>query len=778
MRILIPGFTGLNQRLAPQRLEDTEATAAVNCDFRTGDLRGYLADGAPSPSVPGSAGASAPSTLFKYDDRLLMTPGLFDIVRSPVSYAVNASSRRVFYTQYPGTGDWRPYQMEETAITNGGGLPALPKRLGVPRPAYAPAMPQHAVNEGEISAMMLRTRSKAGDPPSEVIGTAPHRLTDNTKVVLDYPGVDAGPYRITGSGTNNFLLQNTYLKVLNAEVWLWKASGGAEGRVTVKKNAHGLTDGAQVLVYYNYAQSGYVEVISRTQVFRVINAQTNYFQLSVDGVAEFTYPLSQYDPPVGTVSTGGHNITGSPHFAVVSKDGSVYLSLGTPVSYLGQTGHIPQWKVYTWPSEDGTIHGRWARQETVDQVKDRAYLYTYVNIYGDESAPSEATDTFAVVPGATVTFPAGALATLVQADPQFPAPVQWRVYRTDALGTWRFLMDIPYNATTSPETAESVLDTALGETLMTEGWAIPPDQMTGLISAPNGVIVGFLGKTVIPSVPYAPYAFPLSYQQSVDYDIMGLVSTAAGIAVLTKGLPYLLIGTDPASWAMQKLEVPQSCVSHTSIVDMGDFGIYASPDGLVAIEGSTVKVLTQDLLTRAQWQAYRPETIVAAQAEGRYIATWQPAGGVPRQGFIFDPQTGSFTDTSNAAVAFYNDLLTDSLYQWLPDGSVTIWNHGSTYQSYQWRSKLFQAPRPTNFAACQVLIADYAKATTIQIYADGAPLFVNELSVDTPKALTDATPFRLPAGFYAKDYQITLQGTGWVQAVGLANTLNELREAP
>jgi len=260
------------------------------------------------------------------------------------------------------------------------------------------------------------------------------------------------------------------------------------------------------------------------------------------------------------------------------------------------------------------------------------------------------------------------------------------------------------------------------------------------------------------------------------------VATAAGVAVLTQGLPYLLTGTDPASWAMVKLEAPQACVARRSIVDMGDYGMYASPDGLVAIQGAGVEVVTTPILTREQWQAYNPATIIAAQSEGRYVATYVPPAGGSRKGFIYDPITQSFTDLSLSSVALYTDLLTDTLLALNPDGAVVEWNRDTTgYKPYRWMSKLFYMPRATNFAAYQVVLADYdAQATTLQIYVTDArlPLFKDGLGAPAPAAITDPEPKRLPGGFLAREYMIELVGTGHMQAVGMASTIDELKEQP
>ena len=82
MRITIPGFEGVNSLLAPQRIKETEAVDATDCDFRSGDLRGYLDDA--------SAGTTTfydinGTTIFDYTPtQEVISKGSWDIVRSPV----------------------------------------------------------------------------------------------------------------------------------------------------------------------------------------------------------------------------------------------------------------------------------------------------------------------------------------------------------------------------------------------------------------------------------------------------------------------------------------------------------------------------------------------------------------------------------------------------------------------------------------------------------------------------------------------------------------------
>lgn len=778
MRIIVPGFSGLNKRLAPQRLEDSEATAALNCDFRTGDLQGFLGDADLSPPVDVGAPSGA-YTLFQYDaTRLIAQPGVYDFARSPTFY--QDTYNRAFLSVYPAaSSDYVKLIDKDTVLTGYQVDTVAAKALGVLVPG-AIGMLTHAVNSGSIASVVLHNAPVGGSAQTTDLTAihcdADHGLAANTVVLIDYAGIPATPYKVLPDATDPklFRLQGAALRTRACQLVFTKV--GTTGHVQLNKDSHGLLDGDQVLVYYDYARTSNLMTFNVAKVFTVFDRKANNFKLSLDGTTEYTWD---------TTAGGYYSF---PNGSPVSRDGCrmvIVSSGGNPIGFtpasgsqdaIMSVGADPDEVSYALTLATDSA-GSWNIAATADAVRTRAYLTTFINKYGDESAPGIATETFEVVPGSPVTFPVAALPYPVDVHNHEPIS-GWRLYRTDALGTWRFLEEIAVaGSADSPEYIDTKLDTELGEQLATEGWLPPPGGLTGLISAPNGVIVGFRDKTIIPSVPFAPYAFPIAYQTATDYPIVGLVSTSAGVAVLTDGLPYLLIGTDPASWSIQKLEVPQACVSHRSIVDMGDFGIYASPDGLVAIEGSTVKVLTEEIMTRAQWQAYNPSTIVAEHCEGRYVATWQPASG-PRQGFVFDPRTGSFTDTTLAALALYGDLQTGSLLLLMPDGTVKRWNQGSTRGAFQWRSKLFLAPRPTNFGAMQVLMPDYTQATTVQLWVAGVPVFVDGLGASTPKTLDSATPFRLPSGYLAREYQIELAGVGTVQAVGIANTIDELRDEP
>jgi hypothetical protein len=249
------------------------------------------------------------------------------------------------------------------------------------------------------------------------------------------------------------------------------------------------------------------------------------------------------------------------------------------------------------------------------------------------------------------------------------------------------------------------------------------------------------------------------------------VATQAGVVVATRGKPAIIIGASPDRMEVVKLEVPYACTSAKSIVDMGEFAVYASPAGLVSISGNTATLLTKDLLTREQWDAYDPQHLVGGTFDGKYVGgcpnllsdanapLWD--AGTPYNkgdyvrdlsstyrlrslqdnnlnhpiddtawwertplGFIFDLQTGDWMDVSQAFSASANHLPTDSFYlaTYDDDGTGTAyqWNAGTEYRPFTWVSKTFALPKPTNFGAGQLVASTFTGGLmTVECWFDG-----------------------------------------------------------
>lgn len=404
---------------------------------------------------------------------------------------------------------------------------------------------------------------------------------------------------------------------------------------------------------------------------------------------------------------------------------------------------------------------------------DTAYVQTFITSWGEEGPPSSPSVIMPMAPGQTITLNLGS--GPASGNYNLGTYAQRRIYRLNsASGTAEYQQasadgEILYAVQTF---ADSRLNAQLGYVLPTDAAQFrigPPDDnaglypdgpMIGLCAMPGGGMAGFSGKTICFCEPYLPQWWPLSYRLNVHENIVGIKAVGDGLVVCTNERPYLCLGSHPASMTLIKLELRQACVSKRSIVDVGGTVIYASPDGLVGVNTNGAALLTENIFTRAQWQAYLPSTIDAFYYEGLYIGFY---GTSTKAGFIFDPRGGanSFVDIDEHADAGYNDMLNDALY--VAKGAVVSRWQAGALKTYTWKSKQFVTPA-MNFAWVQVSAESYP--VTFKLYADGVLVFT--------KSITSGKEQRLPGGRLAELWEIELSGTATVNHVLITDRQEEL----
>ena len=462
----------------------------------------------------------------------------------------------------------------------------------------------------------------------------------------------------------------------------------------------------------------------------------------------------------------------------------------------------------------------------------RAYVYTMVTGWGEESAPSGASSIIKVETGETVTV------NTFSAVPSGDRNVTHRrIYRvaTGLTGAeYLFVAEITV-ATTSY--VDSLTDAQLGEILETTGWLPPPATLAGLIALPNGVMAGFVGNEVYLSVPYAPYAYPLAYKQVTDFPVVALGHFGTAVVAATSGNPYLINGIDPAYAAPSQHPGVLPCVSKRGLVSTEYGVLYPSSAGLVRVTGSGAEVITLPLIDADDWQNFGPETIHAVFYNGAYIAFYETAivnGVTVGGGFIIEGIGRGdlhLTELDFYRYGTYLDPDTNILYMVDYDGTtntIVQWEGLITKKAYTWRSKLF-AHRPQCFQAAKVVaryadvldaakVAEYQALHDAQIAANAAVIaanagigavngtYVNVLEVNGngmveavtvpsaesssvefklyadgvlrhTQAISSNTPFRLPGGYEGVETEIQLSGSAPVTEVVVAGNVSELADS-
>lgn len=390
----------------------------------------------------------------------------------------------------------------------------------------------------------------------------------------------------------------------------------------------------------------------------------------------------------------------------------------------------------------------------------RFYTYTYVNDWGWESAPAPVS---AENIGAT---------DAPRALSGFAAPPagnykvnRIRIYRTQsgASGSadFFFVRELPLATVTTKDDNRT-----LGEVLATKAWSPAPDDLVCLTALWNGMLAGISGTSVQFCEAYEPYAWPVQYDViPPDAKPVGLGVFGQTLLVLTTGRPLVVAGSSPDSMDQQPLEFQQACIAPRSIVSMGAGVAWASEDGLCWYGAGGPRIVTAGLMTREDWQALNPKSIVGKMYEGLYFGSYDDGAG--RKGFMLDPMSPQglyFLDAGYTALHY--DELRDQLYV-LDGASVKKWDAGADFMVCRAVSKVFKAPAPINFGAAEVVAASYP--VTLKVFADGA--------LKHTQVVTSRAPFRLPSGFAALDWQLEMTGAAPVQGVAMGSTMEELAQA-
>ncbi|HIF9483126.1 hypothetical protein [Photobacterium damselae] len=383
----------------------------------------------------------------------------------------------------------------------------------------------------------------------------------------------------------------------------------------------------------------------------------------------------------------------------------------------------------------------------------RFYIQTYVSRFGEEGMPSPpSTEILIEKPGSSVHI------LLSRPELNRHNITHTRLYRSvtsNGSADYMLVAEVPISQERYVDSAKTIN----GPILETWDFAVPDENMRGLCQMANGICAGFAGNEVMFSEAYLPYAWPKGYRGTTEHPIVGIAAIGTSLVVLTQGYPYLFSGVTPSAINGTKIASKQACVSADSIVVLNGTVIYASPDGLVAIGSDGAITITEQLITRSQWQSMQPQTIRAWASEGLFL-------GISETGsFIFDPISQDFRTLSNQWNCAFSDLERDQLFV-VKDKQLYIWQGGENDLPLIWRSKVFKLPTDSLMSCARVVSNDISKLS-IKIIADGKDIY--SLSIGE---LTD-NGFRLPA-VRATNWQIEISGMAEVERLALASSMQEL----
>ena len=442
-----------------------------------------------------------------------------------------------------------------------------------------------------------------------------------------------------------------------------------------------------------------------------------------------------------------------------------------------------------------TVSGSASTTQTPNDV---SYVYTFVSSFGEEGPPSapsniiELTDTQTVV----VDVPSFPTSGAFTDNRNFNAGAKKRLYRSNTGSTnttFQFVAETDYTNTTITDNKDA---DELGEVLPSSDWIGPPDDdtslypdgpMINLIPLAQGVMAGFTGKRFCLSEPFLPHAWPISYRITLEEDIVAIASTANGVAALTNGQPYFITGTDPSAMVSVRIDFAQACVNRSSVVDMGDYVLYAGPDGLCAVQSASGSVVTKGLISVPQWNSdFFPTQIKAFYHEGTYVAFYQD--GSTNAGWIYDPRSENATlttfTTSSVVQGGYTIPKTGELHI-IIGTRVKKFRGDTSSRTLKFKSKKFVTPTPLSMAWVSVHADSYP--AVVKVFADGTLIADYSVVKNSAGDFTQVTTvpsgisnkiirepiMRLPAKI-GQEWEVQVEGSD-INEFCLAQSMDEIR---
>lgn len=772
--IAVKSFNGQKPIVDARLLGDTDAQFAQNVRLISGALNPLR-----GTTTLKATTLATPATIYRYGSSATETDYWLefaqdtDVMRSPVA---NDIYDRLYWTN----GNNKPRYAPNSLILSGNSTyPGSSYELGIPKPASAPTITNYTgittyttVTREYVLTLYNPTTTKESIPSSvySTVGVDGQKVSF-TNLTTDNRG-DAGItkkrlYRKV-SGTYRRLAE---LDLATTTYDDTATDASLANAATITSVANPVTSPTRApTLSYTVPTSGttisYVYMVTwvdasgnesgkgpTSAVATVISGTTTVYithSESFDaGIAKKRLYRQTVTGPAFTINDDNWKLVVEASASVTSfADTAVDAALGAALN--SSLRNLP-----ASPAGTPTIKATIPNQAVAET---RTYVVTYVSAYGEEGPPSDASNLANVDPASSVTV------TLPTA-PAGPYNIATkRIYRSSTVGARASFQFVAEIAVATGSYVDSITQDNLGEVLPSETWVGPPAGLKGLRLMANGAAVGFVGRTLYLSEPNLPHAWPNQY--TVDDDIVGIATFGQSVAVLTKSFPYVFSGVDPAAMSSTKLKLPQACVSKRSIVETGDGVVYASPDGLVQI-GTNVGVVTQNLLSRDQWQQLNPSSIEAYLHNGRIILFW--SANNTRGTVIFDLSgqgatlTTSDFNATTAVTAGYYDPKTDILY--LAQGQNIVRYDSGSSLTYLWKSKAFRMTQPLNLSFGQVY-ADYYPVT-LRIYGGGV--------LRHTQTVTDVNPFRLPSGYRSRLYEFEVEGTTTVAEVLLASSMIELK---
>jgi hypothetical protein len=400
-----------------------------------------------------------------------------------------------------------------------------------------------------------------------------------------------------------------------------------------------------------------------------------------------------------------------------------------------------------------------------------SYVVTYVSSYGEEGPSSVATDiidvddsigtTFEIT--VTVPFEGG-----VDTNRNITHIRLYCVYAGTDEDDWKMVkQQVRLDAVPTVITHEVPI-ADLSIPLISTTWEVPPTDMRGMKAFGSGLI-GYSKNELCMSESGFGHAWPPGYRLPTDSPITGIGVYGNTIFIGTMSSPYIAYGHQPDQMSIERLNYDQACVGQSSVVEMDEGVVFASPTGLHLVSAGGVEPLTADIWSREDFAALEPTTIRASRWDSVYVFQCGSTTKAMYAIYPKHPERGVVKLTSQNSHAFNYDAIADKLY-YFDQSTNTIremFDLDAADQTMVVTSGTMVLAYPSNMAWMQVQA--YTYPLTVTLYADGE-------IVGSAQTITDRDAIRMPSGYLATSFYCVISSNDEIESIAIAENGQDLRQ--
>lgn len=417
----------------------------------------------------------------------------------------------------------------------------------------------------------------------------------------------------------------------------------------------------------------------------------------------------------------------------------------------------------------------------------RAYVYTYMNEWGEESAPSPVSNIITVPDGTVV------MVTGIALPPDGYNITHANIYRAstgfrpDDVKQQKPLTDFLYVATIEfPSTifSDNIRMANVNVALETQKTRMPPAGLTNIVSI-EGVarLAGTTKNRVHMTENFELHNWPVKYDLVLDSTIIHMGCLDQKLYVTTDTMPYVI---DVSSCEDMKcmpvmdagFPLPDIACKYASSALITPHGyIYSTPLGLVLIDPEArYTIVTARWFSEDDWAAIQPDTVRLAYWEGFLFCVTDSVS------FIIDINGDTYGDMRGAEMSTISDapidLKTDTVGKlfMLTDGVLSVWNSGDQWREYYWESReltggVQHQPAGDPPTAGPALGCTWSPVSAkVRTIDTEFTLFTPLPGVLYSRKVTNEKPFRLPRIGRHMWYKVRLRGRSPVEFVNLGTS--------